>query len=132
VLRHVLRDARGQVVAQAEVSAAPSTAASLPVAAPELWWPAGHGAQPLYELVNELLSDAGAVVARHSRKLGLRRVRLVQQPVAGEPGRSFHFEINGREIFCGGANWIPDDNLLNRSRRRATASGLRRRWPGTC
>jgi beta-mannosidase len=114
VLRHVLRDARGQVVAQADVSALPSTAASLPVAAPELWWPAGHGAQPLYELVSELLTDAGGLVARHSRKLGLRRVRLVQQPVAGEPGRSFHFEINGREIFCGGANWIPDDNLLNR------------------
>jgi beta-mannosidase len=34
--------------------------------------------------------------------------------VAGEAGRSFHFEVNGREVFVGGANWIPDDNLLNR------------------
>ncbi len=113
VLRHVLRDARGRVVAQAEVMAAPSTAASLPVVSPALWWPAGQGAQPLYELTSELI-DGGVVLSTHSRKLGLRRVRLVQQPVAGEPGRSFHFEVNGREMFVGGANWIPDDNLLNR------------------
>ena len=113
VLRHVLRDARGQVVAQAEVSAVPRSIASLPVASPALWWPVGQGAQPMYTLTSELV-DGDVVLSTHSRKLGLRRVRLVQQPVAGEPGRSFHFEVNGREMFLGGANWIPDDNLLNR------------------
>ena len=42
-------------------------------------------------------------------------LRLVQQPVAGEAGTSFFFEVNGREVFnIGGANWIPDDNLLER------------------
>jgi beta-mannosidase len=113
VLRYVLLDASGQLVAQAEVKAALSTAASLPIVSPALWWPAGQGAQALYELTSELV-DGTTVLSTHTRQLGLRRVRLVQQAVAGEPGRSFHFEVNGREIFIGGANWIPDDNLLNR------------------
>ncbi len=113
VLRQVLRDANGLVVAEAEVPAESSASIPLDVAAPELWWPAGHGAQPLYELTTEL-RDGEMVVARQQRRLGLRRVRLVQQPVAGEAGRSFHFEVNGRELFIGGANWIPDDNLTNR------------------
>ena len=113
VLRHVLRDAQGHVIAKTESAAARVHLASLGVPAPALWWPASQGAQPLYELRSELI-DGGVVVSSRSRRLGLRRVRLLQQAVAGEPGRSFHFEVNGREFFCGGANWIPDDNLLNR------------------
>ena len=31
-----------------------------------------------------------------------------------DPGTSFVFEINNVPIFCGGANWIPDDNFLPR------------------
>ena len=113
VVRQVLRNARGEVVAQGEAPATSAAAISLAVAAPELWWPAGHGAQPLHELTTELVSN-DMVVSTQRRRLGIRRVRLVQQPVAGEAGRSFHFEVNGRELFIGGANWIPDDNLLNR------------------
>jgi beta-mannosidase len=81
---------------------------------PELWWPAGMGAQPLYRLVTELRDAHGAVLDCSERKLGLRRLELLQQPIQGEAGSSFHFSVNGREFFTGGANWIPDDNLLNR------------------
>ena len=52
--------------------------------------------------------------AQDRRRIGLRRLRLVQAPVEGEAGSSFHFEINGQDLFAGGANWIPDDNLLER------------------
>ena len=112
-LRHRLLDPRGALVTQHEAPAAHDSSASLPVPAPELWWPVGHGAQPLYTLHTELL-HGDALVATQQRRLGLRRLRLVQQPVAGEAGRSFHFQVNGRDVFAGGANWIPDDNLLNR------------------
>lgn len=36
-----------------------------------------------------------------------RTVELVQDPVAGSPGLSFYFRINGKSIFLKGSNWIP-------------------------
>ncbi|MES2933553.1 MAG: glycoside hydrolase family 2 protein [Pseudomonadota bacterium] len=80
---------------------------------PQLWWPAGHGAQALYTLETTLLAGD---LKLHSecRKIGLRRLRLIQEPVQGEAGSSFYFEVNHQALFIGGANWIPDDNLLNR------------------
>ena len=112
-LRHRLLDAHGTEVARHAAPATLQNTAALAVPAPALWWPLGHGAQPLYTLVSELL-EGDVLIATHQRRVGLRRIELLQQPVAGEGGRSFHFRVNGREIFCGGANWIPDDNLLNR------------------
>lgn len=114
VLEHALHGPDGTLVATHRSPATVQHTASLSVDAPQLWWPAGHGAQPLYTLHTRLLRADGTVVDAQQRRLGLRRLRLVQAPVAGEAGRSFVFEINGVEIFCGGANWIPDDNLLNR------------------
>ncbi len=89
------------------------TSATLDVAKARLWWPNGHGAQPLYTLVVRVL-DGTTIAAELRRRLGLRTVRLVQAPVDGEAGLSFCFEVNGREIFIGGANWIPADSLLER------------------
>jgi beta-mannosidase len=113
MLRQCLLDPEGRCVATAEDPASAQTIQSLNVPAARLWWPNGHGAQPLYTLHTELLHD-GLPVSQRQRRLGVRSLRLLQQPVAGEAGRSFHLEVNGREIFCGGANWIPDDSLLNR------------------
>ena len=86
---------------------------------PRLWWPAGHGEQPLYTLVVSLHErDGGALLDRISRKVGLRTFEWVTTSdkapatVAGQeqpPGATFHLRVNGRRIFCKGANWIPDD-----------------------
>ena len=78
---------------------------------PVLWWPSGSGAQPLYTAVlalwqGEEVVDAVPVV------FGVRTVRLLQEP--DEEGRSFIMEINGRKIFCKGADWIPSDTFLPR------------------
>ncbi len=70
---------------------------------PDLWWPAGQGAQPLHELV----VTVGTAVAR--RKIGLRDMRLISEP--DDIGRSFTFQVNGRDVFAKGANWIPEDAL---------------------
>jgi beta-mannosidase len=117
-VEHLLLDPQGQVVARSSVAPRGlQQRCSLAVPAPRLWWPAGQGGQPLYTLQTRLLAGSEAapvVVDTLQRRLGLRRLRLVQAPVAGEAGQSFVFEVNGREIFCGGANWIPDDNLLER------------------
>ncbi len=36
----------------------------------------------------------------------------MQDPLEGQPGTTFLFEINGRRVFCGGSNWIPADSFL--------------------
>ena len=80
--------------------------ATLTVPAPELWWPRGHGPQPLHDLV----VTAGGRERRWP--LALRDVRLVSEPDA--VGRSFKLRVNGRDIFARGANWIPADALPGR------------------
>jgi beta-mannosidase len=76
--------------------------------APQLWWPLGYGSQPLYRLV-VTLQRKGEVLDRRELRLGLRRLRLLQEPLNDEPGTTFLFEVNNTPIFCGGANWIPAD-----------------------
>ena len=80
--------------------------ASLHVALPKLWWPAGQGDQPLYDLI---VSGDGAET---TRKIGLRRMELITEE--DEAGLSFLFRVNGRDVFAKGANWIPADALAGR------------------
>jgi beta-mannosidase len=75
---------------------------------PSLWWPAGHGEQAIY--VVRVETPAETVV----RRVGLRQVTLVTDK--DEAGSRFALKINGREIFCRGANWIPADALPSRIR----------------
>ena len=107
-----LLDPDGHCVAEQDVCA-DAASATLAVADARLWWPNGLGEQPLYTLVARVL-DGERVLAEDRQRMGLRTLRLVQSPVEGEAGSSFHFEVNGQELFAGGANWIPDDNLLER------------------
>jgi beta-mannosidase len=75
---------------------------------PSLWWPAGHGEQAIY--VVRVETPAETVV----RRVGLRQVTLVTDK--DEAGSRFALKVNGREIFCRGANWIPADALPSRIR----------------
>lgn len=96
----------------------------LDIEQPALWWPRGHGEQPLYELSVELFTgepgpDAVPLDQRRLR-LGARRLRLVEERLPD--GENFYIEVNNRPIFCGGANWIPADVLPTRiSNQRLTA-----------
>jgi beta-mannosidase len=105
-------DPEGRSVATQTVAAGVAQA-RLDVADARLWWPLGLGQQPLYTLVVRVL-DGTRVLAEQRQRMGLRTLRLVQAPVQGEAGSSFHFEVNGQDLFAGGANWIPDDSLLER------------------
>lgn len=80
---------------------------------PELWYPIRYGKQPLYTIKAILLAD-GNEVDSASKRIGLRRLQLVQRPLDGQPGTTFFFEVNNIPIFCGGSDWIPADNLLPR------------------
>jgi beta-mannosidase len=90
---------------------------SFEIAKPNLWWPAGSGTQHLYEL---------AVVTRTEtirRRVGLRHAELITTPDA--VGARFAFRVNGCEIFCRGANWIPADALPSAATPELTAKLLR-------
>ena len=70
---------------------------------PKLWWPAGQGEQQLYELK---IQCAGQLL---TRRIGFRKLELITDK--DEAGSRFVFKVNGREMFCKGANWIPADAL---------------------
>lgn len=90
--------------------------ANIVVDDPELWWPAGQGAQPLFDLV----------VARGdekiTRRIGFRTLELVTEKDA--VGTGFKFRVNGRDVFAKGANWIPADALASNITPEATCDLL--------
>ncbi|SFD46344.1 glycoside hydrolase family 2 protein [Streptomyces aidingensis] len=88
-----------------------------------LWWPAGHGDQPLYGLDVTLARPGGAEPQREldsaGRRIGFRTVTVDTTP--DETGTPFTFVVNGTRIFAKGANWIPDDHFLTRITRERLA-----------
>ena len=77
---------------------------------PSLWWPNGHGAQPLYTVDLTIHDADGNLLGRWSKRLGLRT--LVLDRHKDQAGETFQFVVNGRAIFAKGANWIPAHSFV--------------------
>jgi beta-mannosidase len=84
---------------------------------PELWWPNGNGAQPLYTAIATLSSSTHSLDTQ-SKKFGIRTITLIQRPLDNEPGTTFMFNVNGLDIFIQGGDWVPADNLTPRLTRQ--------------
>ena len=84
---------------------------------PQLWWPNGLGEQPLYEIQVDLRSG-GQILDTWCRKIGLRTLTMRREK--DEWGESFAHEVNGHTVFAMGADYIPEDNLLQRTSRERT------------
>jgi len=84
----------------------------LDVARPRLWWPAGHGEQPLYTLELRVANLNDDTLACETRRVGLKTAAIVSEADPG--GRSFAIHVNGRPVFARGYNWIPDDCFPSR------------------
>jgi beta-mannosidase len=81
------------------------------LAHPQLWWPNGLGAHPLYSFEAQVIVNGKWIDIKQTR-IGVRTLELRQTP--DESGKTFAFFINGVPVFAKGANWIPADSFPTR------------------
>ena len=84
---------------------------------PQFWWPNGLGEQPLYQVQVDLKAG-DKTVDTWCKKIGLRT--LTMHIEKDEWGESFAHEVNGHQVFAMGADYIPEDNLLQRTSKERT------------
>ncbi len=63
---------------------------------PQLWWPRGYGAHPLYR-VEVTLSAGGQLLQTERRTVGFRRITMPSL---------LHFQVNGVEVRLWGGDWV--------------------------
>ncbi|MEM9883912.1 MAG: glycoside hydrolase family 2 protein [Planctomycetota bacterium] len=92
----------------------------------DLWYPVGHGDQSLYDLTVTLQTADGQTLDTRTHHVGLRTCTLAtpEDPPAPTPppghaddlprGSGMTLHVNGKPVFCKGANWIPDDCFPSR------------------
>ncbi|KAG8785886.1 hypothetical protein FRC20_010933 [Serendipita sp. 405] len=114
----ILLDERGNIVRKETVTIASGEKGTVKLdwefvsGEVKLWWPMSYGKTHLYMLRVTLLDKAANEIDKADRKIGFRRVELLQYPLLNAPGTTFCFRINGIKMFLGGSNWIPADCFL--------------------
>ncbi len=115
----------GEVVCKTQIYSAEETIVRrFDIENPQLWYPHGYGAQPLYTI------RATVGENRYEQRFGIRTIRILQlkdkegsayyqkslevkQTPMGQmfdhnqTFSGFQLLVNGKRIFCKGANWVP-------------------------
>ncbi|HTE19637.1 MAG TPA: glycoside hydrolase family 2 TIM barrel-domain containing protein, partial [Armatimonadota bacterium] len=79
-----------------------------------LWWPNGHGTQPLYEARLSLVDGSGKLLDRRTVRFGVRQVDAEPCEGAPEGALPYRLSVNGRKVWIKGWNWVPLDHLYGR------------------
>ncbi|MEU2620708.1 exo-beta-D-glucosaminidase [Streptomyces sp. NPDC007157] len=87
------------------VTFTPADVPGLHLTSPKVWWPAGMGGQPLYDL-DLTASVAGTASDTAHESFGIRDVRA---PLNSDGARQY--SINGRRLLIKGGGWSPDEFL---------------------
>ncbi|MCS7179904.1 MAG: glycoside hydrolase family 2 protein, partial [bacterium] len=77
----------------------------------KLWYPYNLETPFLYNL-KVYLKTKDSIEDRRNVRFGLRKIEVVQKDDGD--GKSFIFEINGKKVYCKGANWVPPDTIFAR------------------
>ncbi|MFF4255045.1 exo-beta-D-glucosaminidase [Streptomyces sp. NPDC001663] len=87
------------------VTFTPFDVPGLHLTSPKVWWPAGMGGQPLYDL-SLSASVSGTTSDTAHETFGIRDV---QAPLDSDGARQYR--INGRKLLIKGGGWSPDEFL---------------------
>jgi beta-mannosidase len=79
---------------------------------PQLWWPNGYGEQKLYTVQVDLKKTDGTIIDTWTGRIGLRTMTVDRTP--DQWGERFAICVNGVDIFSMGADYIPEDHLVER------------------
>ena len=77
---------------------------------PQLWWPNGFGAQPLYTVTVSAFAN-GEEQDTWQRLIGLRTMGISREK--DQWGEEFCHIVNGVKVFGMGADYIPEDNIFS-------------------
>ena len=84
--------------------------AQIAITDPQLWWPNGMGAHPLYQLIVELRDSSGNLLDKTEKRIGLRTIEFLK----ADGQRPVQFAVNGVRFFAKGGDWIPADSFPTR------------------
>ncbi|MFG2352322.1 sugar-binding domain-containing protein [Streptomyces sp. NPDC048521] len=87
------------------VAFSPAEVPGLHLTGPKVWWPAGMGGQPLYDL-DLTATVAGGTSDTAHETFGIRDVRAPLNPDGAR-----QYRINGRRLLIKGGGWSPDEFL---------------------
>lgn len=72
-----------------------------------LWWPNKAGDQKLYTVCTEIYTHDGVLCQSAQKTVGFRSVKWVRNPDSPASALPYTMQINGKNIFLTGVNWVP-------------------------